>query len=94
MAYSNSNLHTNTIEVFNPIKDEKKQRNCDCCSNSCEKTHPLPLSESICEITNTACNGGYGMDDIRCCAFVLTPITFVLDLVSCPFRLSINLCSK
>ena len=95
MAYSNSNPHTNTtINVFNPTKDDRTERRYNCCSNAYEKTHPLPLSESICITCNRACNNEYGLDDIRCCAFVLTPITFVLDLVSCPFRFSINLCRK
>ena len=92
MANTNFYQHTNP-DVFNPIKDDKKQSNCNC-SNACDKTNPLPLSESLCEITNIACENGYGTDDIRCFGFCLVPFSFVLDIISCPVRLCINLRSK
>lgn len=88
------------IIVINPQKDDSKNKNvnkknccCQCVSNSCkscDNTHPLPLSEKICFITNKACDGGYGLDDARCCAFILTPITFVLDTITYPFRCCYN----
>jgi hypothetical protein len=47
----------------------------------------MPMSMYTCKTTNKACNGDYGIDDVRCCCFVFTPITFALDLISCPFRI-------
>jgi hypothetical protein len=70
---------------------------CDTTQNICcyfENSHmyfdnfeDIPLTTYICNVSSKACRGEYGLDDIRCFCGIFSPITCLLDLISCPFRM-------
>ena len=63
-----------------------------CCF--CINTHlyfdqfdTVPLTYYLCNTSNKACNGKYNQDDMRCFCWVFSPISYIFDCLSCPFRI-------
>ncbi len=56
-----------------------------CCMNQyCNDFPIVSFSRYTISECENACDGMYGMDNVKCCCWVCTPFAFVLDIVLCP----------